>query len=76
MKTVTKSHVMAGFVALTASTILGIENTSLAESQQDIVPIAKGGDVADQDVRNSILVDDNWARHQVVPNRVFVKFRP
>ncbi len=76
MNTVTNSHVVAGFVALTASTILGIENTSLAESRQDIVPIAKGGDLADQDVRNSILVDDNWARHQVVPNRVFVKFRP
>ena len=35
---------------------------------------AAGG--VDNDARVSILTDDDWARFDVVPNRVFVKFRP
>ena len=77
MKIATQGHLMAGAVALTTTALFAasVEKSAPVRIQQDIV-IGDGGlEVADPIGGKSIIIDEDWARHEVVPNRVFVKFR-
>lgn len=77
MQIATQGHLMAGAVALTTTALFaaGVEKTAAVGIQQDIVIEGGGLEIADPVGGKSIIIDEDWARHEVVPNRVFVKFR-
>ena len=77
MNIATKGHLMAGVVVLTTTTLLAANaRESIGVASDRIVgPLSAGAVVDGPVLGRSILVDDDWARHEVVPNRVFVKFR-
>ena len=68
-------------IALALAGIAGTSAVSLA-SDDPRPRAASGIQIQDKPVGDiddgmgSIITDDDWARHEVVPNRVFVKFRP
>jgi len=65
-----------------ALALAGFAGTAVISSPPDVPDIrtpigVKSIDaIAVDDARVSILTDEDWAQHEVVPNRVFVKFRP
>ncbi len=77
MKISTHLKIGAGTAAVVTGTLLAASTADLrpGEVRLQQSPGIELPGVADRDLRESILTDENWAEHQVVPNRVFVKFR-
>ena len=81
MKRVTHGHFVAGAVTSMATTLFAasVEKSAPVSTPQKVVAASSdlegGVNAATPIVGKSIIVDENWAQHEVVPNRVFVKFR-
>ena len=65
-----QTHVMA---MLAATGLAGISSIALGVDGPRVAP-SGGKTVLEQDVLNSIVTDELWTDHEVVPNRVFVRF--
>ena len=65
-----QTHVMA---MLAATGLAGISSIALGVDGPRVAP-SGGKTVVEQDVLDSIVTDELWTDHEVVPNRVFVRF--
>ena len=68
----TPLQIAVGTITLMAGTMFAasVEQTDSGDGlQTDELQVGNGG------LKESIITDEAWAQHQVVPNRVFVKFR-